>query len=57
MFDDQDRLNAWKEFIETMRFLFRHEERLKQCGWYSDTEFSEAVRSAVLTLLRKLVGG
>ena len=36
-------LKAREEMLEELRFLFRNEEQLKKEGWYSDSDFFEAV--------------
>ena len=48
MFNMMNGLKAREEMLETLRFLFRHEEQLKKEGWYSDSEFFEAVIQTLL---------
>lgn len=40
-------LKALEELTENLRLLFRNEDLLKAEGWYSDSEFLEAVKDEV----------
>ena len=55
MFDLMKGLKAREEMLETLRFLFRHEEQLKKEGWYSDSEFFEAVIQAFTEGVEKML--
>ena len=43
MFDLMKGLKAREEMLNELRFLFRQEDQLKKEGWYSDSDFFEAV--------------
>ena len=55
MFDLMKGLKAREEMLESLRFLFRHEEQLKKEGWYSDSEFFEAVIQTFLEGVEKML--
>lgn len=55
MFDLMKGLKAREEMLESLRFLFRHEEQLKKEGWYSDSEFFEVVIQTFLEGIEKML--
>lgn len=52
MFDFVKGLKAREEMMENLRFLFRYEEQLLEEGWYSETEFQQAVVDAFLEAIK-----
>lgn len=48
-------LKAREEMLEELRFLFRNEEQLKKEGWYSDSDFFEAVVQTFLEGVEKML--
>ncbi len=55
MFDLMKGLKAREEMLEELRFLFRNEEQLKKEGWYSDSDFFEAVVQTFLEGVEKML--
>lgn len=55
MFDLKKGLNARGDLLNELRFLFRNEEQLKKEGWYSDSEFFEAVIQTFLEVIEKML--
>ncbi len=55
MFDLMKRPKAREDMLEELRFLFRHEEQLKKEGWYSDSDFFEAVIQTFLEGIEKML--
>lgn len=47
MLDTFKELKALEDLTDNLRFLFRYEEQLIQEGWYTESEFLEAVLEAI----------
>ena len=47
MFDTFEELKALEDLTDNLRFLFRYEEQLIQEGWYTESEFLQAVLEAI----------
>lgn len=47
-------LKALEELTDNLRLLFRNEDLLKAEGWYSDSEFLEAVQDEVNDYLKHM---
>ncbi len=47
MLDTFNELKALEDLTDNLRFLFRYEEQLIQEGWYTESEFLEAVLEAI----------
>lgn len=55
MLDFMQGLKAREDMLNELRFLFRHEEQLKKEGWYSDSDFFEAVIQTFLEGIEKML--
>ena len=47
MLDTFKELKALEDLTDNLRFLIRYEEQLIQEGWYTESEFLEAVLEAI----------
>ena len=47
MYDMFNELKALEDLTDNLRFLFRYEEQLIQEGWYTESEFLQAVLEAI----------
>ena len=47
MLDTFKELKALEDLTNNLRFLFRYEEQLIQEGWYTESEFLQAVLEAI----------
>lgn len=47
MSDMFNELKALEDLTDNLRFLFRYEEQLIQEGWYTESEFLQAVLEAI----------
>ena len=47
MFDTFEELKALEDLTDNLRFLFRYEEQLIQEGWYTESEFLQAILAAI----------
>ena len=47
-------LKALEELTDNLRLLFRNEDLLKAEGWFSDSEFLEAVQDEVNDYLKHM---
>lgn len=47
MLDTFNELKALEDLTDNLRFLFRYEKQLIQEGWYTESEFLEAVLEAI----------
>lgn len=54
MFDTDEELKAREELLDNLRTLFRYESILKADGWYSETEFQQAVVDAFVEYLSSI---
>ena len=55
MLDFMQGLKAREDMLNELRVLFRHEEQLKKEGWYSDSDFFEAVIQTFLEGIEKML--
>ena len=47
VFDTFEELKALEDLTDNLRFLFRYEEQLIQEGWYTESEFLQAILAAI----------
>ncbi|WP_294539792.1 hypothetical protein [uncultured Bacteroides sp.] len=47
MLDTFKELKALEDLTDNLRFLFRYEEQLIQEGWYTESEFLQAILAAI----------
>ena len=47
MLDTFNELKALEDLTDNLRFLFRYEEQLIQEGWYTESEFLQAILAAI----------
>lgn len=47
MLDTFKELKALEDLTNNLRFLFRYEEQLIQEGWYTESEFLQAILAAI----------
>ena len=47
MLDSFKELKALEDLTDNLRFLFRYEEQLIQEGWYTESEFLQAILAAI----------
>lgn len=47
MLDTFKELKTLEDLTDNLRFLFRYEEQLIQEGWYTESEFLQAILAAI----------